>query len=366
MASGAVGYDSCRICGKTTTPISCPECGLQGYCGPEHLTADEDRHQKACRVIRKFQIMLEREESQRPADDLKKEDFRYCRQLVMLLLKIETSRADRLAQTYVIPLHKVHGGRNVRMYTIAPILDIRLGNEQGCYDYLKIEAKPLHETITQTPNLSAQDVFESLEPFRSRFADFFGPHLVCLTLLKYRLLLDVTALQVYSDTVRDSKLPQEIHDQVRGYLVCCNTVRNNRAIMSSTDQSLVIEQLRTQLMDLFTYDGCATCPTWGLLLGPRESIEAALLAPVGLDCHTADTLSAIKHTYEAWRQTPGAIDFVRGMLSGNASTPGIREDPMFGKWQLGWPDSVKEALARSRRAKRRRERSSSPIPEGSG
>ena len=101
---------------------------------------------------------------------------------------------------------------------------------------------------TDLPFLDVKDAdaFESIELYTGKYAEI--SFVVAVALIKFRLLLDIKALQ--NSTVLGEKVPQELLDNIRGQLVS-SIVARNKDIMQAEDQTALIKKLEFQVKELF-------------------------------------------------------------------------------------------------------------------
>ncbi len=150
------------------------------------------------------------------------------------------------------------------------------------------------------------DPFESTELFTRRFADL--SFVVAGALIKIRLLLDVKALR--DSTVLGEKVPQEVHDNIRGQPVS-SIVAGRKDIMESKDLTELIEKLESQVEEIYKAVAALNEFMWPALLRPGKNLTAKLLGyAMGTPAHMRIVL---RYSYASWVETPGAIDMIRDL-----------------------------------------------------
>jgi uncharacterized protein involved in tolerance to divalent cations len=88
---------------------------------------------------------------------------------------------------------------------------------------------------------------------------------VAVALIKFRLLLDIKALQ--NSTALGEKVRQEPLDNIRGQLVN-SIVAGNKDIMQNQDQTVLIKKLESQVEELFKAVSTSNKYFWPALLRP--------------------------------------------------------------------------------------------------
>ena len=233
--------------------------------------------------------------------------------LVEAILKIQTYAAVETAHGHIMDLLRLCRSDNMGVRDQVPALDLRLGKDQECYDFCKWWATTGQEGDYDWGDMTKPflhvknaDVFEPpLEDFVSKYSNL--SHSTAITLLKIRLLMDLRALQ--NSSMIKHKVPQEILDSVRGQLVSGSAVAENKSIMNAKDQTLLIENLQVQVQDLYAAVKSSNKHFWPALLNPGKHLTARP------EAYSHGSLAqmqlVLQHSYDAWTETPGAIDVIR-------------------------------------------------------
>lgn len=236
--------------------------------------------------------------------------------LVEALLKIKTYAAVEAAQGHIMDLLRLCRGDNMGVRDLVPALDLRLGRDQECYDFCKWWATTGQEDHydwgdLDNPYLDVKnaDVFEPLP------ANLIGKwpslsHSVAIALLKIRLLMDLRALQ--NSLVIGDKVPQEILDGVRGQLVSGSIIADNKSIIHAKDQAPLIEKIEVQVQELYTAVKDSNKHFWPALLKPGKHLTAR---PEAYSHGSVAQMQLIlQYSYDAWMETPGAVDVIRELI----------------------------------------------------
>ena len=194
-----------------------------------------------------------------------------------------------------------------------PALKLRLGKDQECYDFCKWWATTGGEGRydwgnMSNPYLDVKDADAFEEP-RKFFIKKFGDlnHCVAITLLKIKLLMVVRELQ--NASVIGKKVPQEILDGVRSQLISGSIVSENKNVINAQDQTALIVNLEMQIEELHEAVDHHNEYFWPALLDPEEHLSAQ---PETYSHGSFEEMQIVlQHSYDAWTETPGAIDMIR-------------------------------------------------------
>lgn len=325
----------CPICKSTDKLLRCQGCMVMPYCGREHQIADRKDHKKACNAIKKSQELLQTEERAlraAPADFMMPEnvfvngvgnfwgiletrDYMRARfGLVDSLLKIKNYFAVKAAFDHMMDMFRLCRSDNMGLRFMAPALFIRLGMDQGCYDFLKWWSTTGSRNDYDWGNMNEPfldvrdaDVFEAVNLFIGKYADL--GHAVPLILIKMKLLRDLKTLQ--NSNFLYQKLPTEMVDRIRK-LAVGEIVANRKDILMNNNQKPLIEKLEKQMQQLFQFVKKSNRYFWPGLLDPADYLAAAPSTySEGSKEHAGLT---IQFYYDAFVETPGSIETIREMV----------------------------------------------------
>lgn len=231
--------------------------------------------------------------------------------LIESLLKIQTSQAVQSALNHALDMLRLCRGDNIGVRDCIPAMFLRLGKDQACYDFIKwyftTGQDPHYDWgDTDLPFLDVKDAdsFESVELYTGTYADI--SFVVAVALIKFRLLLDIKALQ--NSTVLGEKVPQELLDSIRGQLVS-SIVAGNKDIMQNQDQTVLIKKLESQVEELFKAVNTSNKYFWPALLRPGSNLNAR---PQMYSKGTVEHMQLVlQYSYASWVETPGAIDMIK-------------------------------------------------------
>ena len=148
----------CNASGATTKLFLRQACKVLHYCNREHQVAHREAHKGECNDIKKSRQHLEREETRLrslPSDWMTPSNLfeehaghfwgiletrPYMRArygLVETLLKVKTYAAVEAAHGHVTDILRLCRSDNMGVRDVLPALELRLGNDQQCYDFCK-------------------------------------------------------------------------------------------------------------------------------------------------------------------------------------------------------------------------------------
>ena len=332
---------TCALCKSTDEKTRCG-CDTVAYCCDEHFFADEPNHKDACWLFRYRRTRMEEEEERLRtkmidlvsvegvpvrlnvleglkrlrSGDLFRGTERYMEmrlEVIKALLKIKHYYAADMALDICLENHRLDRADNYGIRNLTAYLYLRTDRVQQCYDFVKWNQTTGKETTyghgePQLPylNIHNADLLEKADVFIRWECEL--SHRIAITLVKIRLLQDVRNLH-NSTAIRD-RLPRELFDIIRGYLVNSD-VADRRDIMNEYDQTHNIRKLEEQIVWLYGGVKAENWYFWDGLLDPEPN-----LAWKPEDWEEADVSEMqieLQDAYDAWAETPGAIDVIRSL-----------------------------------------------------
>ncbi|KAI4100165.1 MAG: hypothetical protein LQ339_005571 [Xanthoria mediterranea] len=214
------------------------------------------------------------------------------------ILNIKTSDAVKSAAEHVRDILRLCRSDNMGVRDILPSIYLRLGRDQDAYDFIKSSETTgfssdydFGDLNLPYLNIVDADVFESPHYLYGEFPTLAA--LVCVTLLKIRLLLDLVALMNAGCLAR--RLPQELLDRIKTFIP---------AVRTRPDQPLQVDELYVAVAK-------ATKHFWPALLDPGAHLTAR---PEITSRGTQDEMQVkLQYCYDSWIETPGSIDFIKTM-----------------------------------------------------
>ncbi|ETS75279.1 hypothetical protein PFICI_12223 [Pestalotiopsis fici W106-1] len=325
IPSDALGPQRCNVCDKMTGLKLCSACKVVSYCGAADQATDRPHHKKACKAIKKAREHLEAEEARlralpadmfRPADVfntcvgrfwgiLDTRDYMRARYAAAdALLKVNTRVAVEKALDHLTDMLRLNRSDNMGLRSIVPALQLRLGREQECYDFLKWWATTGSQGDydwgdTSLPHLDIRgaDVLEGIGMF-SRNSEV--AHLVALTLLKLRLFLDLSRFEDpdYMDDIDDPDHKFDPYERSPGSLSRDLMRRDNVDLRSMT------EKLQKQYHMLLSRVQEENPHFWSLLVD--DAIDP-VVPPMYSPGTKEEAMLVLYYCKQAWEESEDAI-----------------------------------------------------------
>lgn len=333
---------SCPVCSTKESLSKCAACKIVYYCGREHQVSDRPEHKRTCNAIKRTQAALEKEETTlraNPGDFMTPtgstifekhagrfwgiyETRPYMRAryaLVEAILKVKTYTAVEAALNHLLDMLRLCRGDNMGLRDVVPALFLRLGRDQECYDFLKWWATTgqlgnYDWGNTDEPYLDLKDenVFEAPGFFARRFPSV--AHVTSVALLKIRILLDLRALK--SAAAISDKSPQEVFDNICNQMVG-DIVSQRQDIMEGNELDQLIENLQTQVLDMYNTVNNSNEYLWPALLRPGAHLTAR---PQAYSRGSEEEMQLVlQYSYDSWSETAGAIDYIKNLVTAGSS-----------------------------------------------
>ncbi|KAL8733097.1 MAG: hypothetical protein Q9166_002289 [cf. Caloplaca sp. 2 TL-2023] len=237
--------------------------------------------------------------------------------LVQTLLLVQSYAAVEEAHKHVYAMLFLRARDDRCLRFLLPALSLRLGRDQDCYDRCKwwavTASKEGHDLGNPTlPFLDIQNA-NVLEPLPRNLLEESGSgnlgHTVAMTILKAKLLYDVTAL--HNSTILRQKLPQEILNLVRKELMEHSILSRNRAVMNAVHQTPIIRALEKQVQNLYLAVWKQNKHYWPGLFDPEIHMKARP-ATIDLIPGSVEQMQLVlQHTFDTWLEAPVALDMIR-------------------------------------------------------
>ena len=315
----------------------------------EHQTADWPSHKQACTRIKKKRANLKLEGTQlREGQDLMGQSQRNIFEtnaghfwglvetrpymsarlaLITANLNLKTFGAVKTALEHSMELFRLCRRDNMGIRYLVPHIMLRLSRDQGCYDFVKWWRKSFvpgefrdWDDLT-LPYLDEKnaDVYESVDYLcvDDGFASFSLSHLIAVTLLKIRLLISLNNYQASAlihkirldpkHTNGEEQLPTEIVNQIRAEVLGGVIAEN----LKCREPAGMIQDLNVQILQLYKTVHKANKHFWPTLLRPGSHLKAKL--SVYTHGGVEDMHVNLRHSYDAWAETPGAIAFIESL-----------------------------------------------------
>jgi hypothetical protein len=319
-------------CSKISDFTLCPACQSAQYCGREHVYADRPKHRSVCSRIKKAQATFAKEDKalrKLRGDSIfdiewtsfwawDRSEYISARQaLVEALFKMNTAQAVSMALEHLLDMLRLNPGDRKGARDVIPALFIRLGRDQEAYDFGHWWATTGHapdydwtRTDARYTNTRDADIFEEVDAFTGD--GFHLSHVVAITLLKIRLIIDLQSLQ-RARAFAGPHVPRELFDVIQQHSTLSN-ITNNSKYTDREDLTPQIRGLRAQILILFEAVHKANMFFWPALVEPANHLRARATAYGEGDKRQMQL--ALQQNYNAWAETPGAIDVIGERLEG--------------------------------------------------
>jgi hypothetical protein len=306
----------CQTCHKTTQLNTCGKCKVVQYCGREHQVADWPEHKNICKKVSRAGLELLAEQEEAAALDAYAgrfaaalpggADLDVLLKLATLELEVNNRLGIQQGLSHVLEMTKSAKTVMVGTADLAPVCFLRLGRDQEAYDFMKWWITT-PETIMGPPRkpytaVRGEDILESTTIFKGNCPSL--AFMAALTLLKLRLLMDLQSLQ-RSRKEMPAHLPQELLDEVRKSMVSSAI---NKSVIEREDHADDIKILTEDVKTLYQAVKASSANFWPGVLHP----EGGLVAESERWFHgkRPEMQIALQYTYNAWTETPGAIDAI--------------------------------------------------------
>ena len=276
--------------------------------------------------------------------------------LVVANLNLKTFDAVKAALEHSMELLRLCRRDNMGVRYMVPHMMLRLSRDQDCYDFVKwwvqiCEPGETHDWDDLTlPYLDEKnaDVYESVDYLCvnefPEFASFFLSHLIAVTLLKVRLLISLNSYKASAlihkirldpeHTNGEEQLPTKIVNQVRAEVLGGVMIEN----LKGREPAGMIEDLNVQILQLYETVHNTNKHFWPALLKPGSHLKARPLVHThgGME----DMQINLRHSYDAWAETPGAIALTTRTLHGT--------EEMGHPWPSAFPGRLRSTASAKR------------------
>lgn len=233
------------------------------------------------------------------------------------LEKVNTGDGAAAQLEHIMDMFRLCRSDNMGLRDFAPHVMLRLGKDQEAYDFCKWWATTGYESDNDRGNMDLPfldtknaDVFEEPTYWTGRDISFI--HAVCVTLLKIKLLRDLTelrnALRDYS-TVQGREIPFEIVHNIQTQIPRSQQIIAKFSIEGAADTMKLqsrIDTLTKQVRRLHAAVHKHNSHFWTALDNPRGRPTGA----VEFYFQDTDREIVFPYTYNAWLETPGVLEVV--------------------------------------------------------
>ncbi|KAK4496518.1 hypothetical protein PRZ48_012498 [Zasmidium cellare] len=311
----------------------CAGCKVSYYCSRVHQRADKPDHEAQCVRTRNARNKMRREKVRLLREDPNvfemsmgvfwgDHDTRPYMQAraryIEDLSQLKTQEAVEAALELAFENLELSKNDNMGTRDLIPALLIRVGRDQEAYNFIKWWQTNGRNGATTYLDLPDQDVFEDMTMNDGLRLGGSLDFQSALVLLKYRLAEDLFALKHnFAEGAEDR---DELLDAIEEDLGP-SPVINNQALLRDFEEGRDIQPYISatgnQLDVMFDAVQRRNRHFWAALVDSDGDLDSLpeWFAP-GNELEVTATLW--QSGYAAWEETPGALDFIRGMLNSSA------------------------------------------------
>lgn len=239
--------------------------------------------------------------------------------LVEALLKVKTYAAVAAAHAHLMDMLRLCRGDNMGVRSAVPALYLRLGREQECYDFCVWYATEGQKGDydwgdMELPYLDVKgaDVLGLQEELLHKYADL--NHSIAVVLLKIRLHSVVWSL--WESYLLADKVPRDILLAIQDHILSGSVLAHRKELVGRDTQAAILETLRDQIKSLYNAVQKQNQYFWPALLKPGKHLTAR---PEYTSSGTIQEMELVlSYNYDAWMETPGALDMVRRLNGKNS------------------------------------------------
>lgn len=336
----------CETCRQKNDLLLCPGCQIVYYCGRNHQMADGAHHKRACKAVKKARHLYEREEQalrDRPPDEFvpgnafqvavgnfgslydtrkymrARHDFAFA---ILDHFGRSGGRIDAVetALNHLWDMLRLSENDDMAVRYTVITLCIRLGRDQEAYDLVKwwcIYGASSTRYDWACPDLPKfqiidADMLESLdELFWVECPE--SELMFIILLIKVRRTLDLLALQNAAHALV-GVVPEKVLGQVRLGLASTTIMSQPDILHASVEQThKLIENMKAQVRQIHE------------MLNVSDPYVLPSLLDQGhgaIDVESSDVhvrlRDEFKYVYDAWSETPGALEVLRALQYGRA------------------------------------------------
>ncbi|KAK5131492.1 hypothetical protein LTR08_000886 [Meristemomyces frigidus] len=256
--------------------------------------------------------------------------------LVEALLKQPSREAVEAAMFHSLSMLDLARLDRIGVRRLMPAIYLRLGRDQEAYDFIKWwyfamqDCRNDFEPTTPYLTMKGEDIFEPIV-FHLAEREVVIPdlsHMVALTLIKIRVLLDLRCLE---DVIGDAN-PQNYWPTLQSCLTTCGRqfqASNITANHPKFEQLVVhgladsIENLEDQVSTLYSMLVKENEHFWCRLLSPIDSQgrDWLELDPAEIQCEgCGEKAEVLQMNYKSWAETPGALAVIAELALGDSKS----------------------------------------------
>lgn len=310
------------------------------YCSAAHQALDRNRHEKGCEIVKNTRRILDMEHEIFRCElaDASTSESIFGDDVGYLWTDYMNARYDMmhsLLEEFGAPSGNIEAVNEAldnlldmlrhprRQYMvvedIVPHLYLRLNRDQEAYDFLKWYATTVAESncnwedidITYLDVKDADVLEEPLDVWSNRKFLTLN-HVVAVTLIKVRILLDLQAAH-NSFRVLKGIMPPEIIEMIRGQLIGSVLQSRPEILRKTTEEiSTLIQTMKGQIIALYKSVHTYNPHFWRLMLN-NETTPVRLRGGPYLKGTENQAYQTLNYCWGPWFETHGALRLMRDL-----------------------------------------------------
>jgi hypothetical protein len=326
-------------CFRITGLQRCGGCSIALYCGPGHQRSNWPRHKVQCGPIKEMRAKFQAEEARVRAklgdttipdnyfahvhgDTVPSQYMDARSNLMTAILNIRTGEACEAALGHCLEMLRLCRGDNMGARAKVPALYLRLGRDQEAFDFIKwyaANASTYNWSNAELPflNMQGEDALE-LDANVEKVIQL--TYLSAMTLLKVRLMFDLSALQDEVAKVAPGTMTAEKKMEYLREEALSDVLLSRPDIVNRADYTDLVTDLREQCFKMYAVVKRRNKFFWPALLNP-DKYAVAIPGAYTLGSE-AETVLAFRESWYSWSETAPAINFIRSVTQKDMSQGG--------------------------------------------
>ncbi|KAH6960316.1 hypothetical protein DER45DRAFT_627423 [Fusarium avenaceum] len=338
LASRACELPECSTAERDS--IRCTGCMVVRYCSAAHQALDRNRHEKGCKIVKNTRRILDMEHEilQSELADASTSESIFGDDVGYLYIDYLNARYDMVhsllegfgapggnieavneALENLLDMFRRPRRQHMVVEEIVPHLYLRLNRDQEAYDFLKWYTSTVVESNCDRENINITyldvndaDVLEEPLDVWSNGKFLTLDHVVAVTLIKVRILLD---LQVAQNSFRVLKgiMPLEIIEMIRGQLIGSVLQSRPKILRKTTEEiSTLIQTMKSQIIALYKSVHIYNPHFWRLMLN-NETTPVRLKGWPHLRGTEDQAYQTLNYCWSSWVESHGALRLMKDL-----------------------------------------------------
>ena len=359
-ASSLPDGPNCGYCGKQSMTLTpCRRCKFIQYCSEKHESSHYQDHRQHCEHLAETTEALSSlclnlppgcRGPAAPPCRLEVDLFFTIRQeIINTMQKIKPQDAvmvqkilELVKENIDMERYTLRFCRFPKHYDILPGLLVQLGRDEQAFDTLRwlnvMQSIGDVNSEWWCPFAFMRDANDTCEPEDNEYPSKPGlQHVIgmrLLVLLKIRILLDLKRLAAATQALTRTSLPVEIVDQVRAYMPWSDVVARIPRLLHVEPSGPqwaglqeLIEEKDCEILALGREVTRIDSSSWLMLSDLDGYVDHCNRGPSRWKWNLEQ--EEIRLSYDAWRQSPGAIELIKGMVDSGDLGEKIQSQGVF-------------------------------------